>query len=141
MKQITVKQMAAIKRIAMNVAPLTRKKAAAVCKMATLSTEIARLNEQIDAQQGYVKSVSGGLTTEDLITRNEENKYVPSSRVRFDEDKRIYTIVEEDCCDSCEKQDERFANCQKEDNEARKIIEPCIVEEKAETQSVEKEDE
>ena len=97
MTQITVKQMAAVKRTAMNVLPLTNKKAKLQTKIAEMEAEINSLNEQIDAQQGYVKSFAGGLTTEQLVVRNENKVFEPNTDVvYFDEEKRVYIVKEEE---------------------------------------------
>lgn len=95
MTQITVKQLAAVKRTAMNVAPLVSKKARLQKKIDDLYVEIESLNKQIDAQQGYVKEVSGGLTTEQLVTRTETGAYTHNPEVLFfDEEKRVYVVKE-----------------------------------------------
>lgn len=97
MTQITVKQMAAVKRTAMNVLPLTNKKAKLQAKIAEMEAEIKSLNEQIDVQQGYVKSFAGGLTTEQLVVRNENKVFEPNTDVvYFDEEKRVYIVKEEE---------------------------------------------
>lgn len=94
MTQITVKQLAAAKRIAANVLPLTNKKAKLNEKIAAMEREIEGLNKQIDEQQGYVKGFAAGLTTESLLVR-AENKFLPNPDVlTFDEDKRVYVIKE-----------------------------------------------
>lgn len=66
---ITVKQLAAIKRIAQNVAPLTVKKQKLQAKLIEVAQEINDLNVQINEQQGYVKAIANGRTSEDLIVR------------------------------------------------------------------------
>ena len=103
MTQITVKQMAAVKRVAMNVLPLTNKKAKLQAKIAEMEAEIKSLNEQIDVQQGYVKSFAGGLTTEQLVVRNENKAFEPNTDVvYFDEEKRVYIVKEEEHNDTPE---------------------------------------
>lgn len=95
MTQITVKQMAATKRVAMNVLPLTNKKAKLQAKIAEMTNEIADLEKQIDVQQGYVKSFAGGLTTEQLVIRNANNVFIPNPEtVYFNEEKRVYVVIE-----------------------------------------------
>lgn len=95
MTQITVKQMAAVKRVAMNVLPLVTKKGKVAQKIVELGEELKKLQEQIDVQQGYVKSFAGGLTTEQLVVRHD-GKFEPNSDVlAFDEDKRVYLIKAE----------------------------------------------
>ena len=93
MTQITVKQMAAAKRVAMNVLPLTNNKAKLQAKIAEMEAKIQSLNEQIDVQQGYVKSFAGGLTTEQLVVRNENKVFEPNTDVvQFDAEKRVYIV-------------------------------------------------
>lgn len=97
MTQITVKQMAAVKRTAQNVQPLVAKKARLNAQIEKLNAEIVTLQEQIDVQQGYVKSFAGGLTTEQLIVRNEDGRYEPNTEVvYFDEEKRVYVVKDAD---------------------------------------------
>lgn len=97
MTQITVKQMAAVKRTAQNVQPLVAKKARLNAQIEKLNAEIITLQEQIDVQQGYVKSFAGGLTTEQLIVRNEDGRYEPNTEVvYFDEEKRVYVVKDAD---------------------------------------------
>ena len=79
----------------MNVLPLTNKKAKLQAKIAEMEAEISSLNEQIDVQQGYVKSFAGGLTTEQLVVRNENKVFEPNTNVvYFDEEKRVYVVKE-----------------------------------------------
>lgn len=93
---ITVKQMAAAKRIAANVLPLTNKKAKIGAKIIALGTELDNINAQIDAQQGYVKSFAAGLTTEQLVIRDEKGAFQPNPEVlAYDEDKHYYVVKEE----------------------------------------------
>lgn len=95
MTQITVKQLAAAKRTAMNVLPLTNKKAKLYAKIAEMEKEIDSLNEQIDAQQGYVKSFAGGLTTEQLLVRNENKAFEANSAVlQWDDTNRVWVVIE-----------------------------------------------
>ena len=97
MTQITVKQLAAAKRTAMNVLPLVNKKERLQAKIDAMQAEIADLNQQIDAQQGYVKSFAAGLTTEQLLVRNENKAFVHNPEVLyFDEEKRVYIVKEAD---------------------------------------------
>lgn len=97
MKVITVKQMAATKRVAQNVQPLVAKKARLNAQIEKLNAEIVTLQEQIDVQQGYVKSFAGGFTTEQLIVRNEDGRYEPNTEVvYFDEEKRVYVVKDAD---------------------------------------------
>jgi hypothetical protein len=94
MTELTVKQFAAIKRIAMNVAPLTVKKARLQNKIALLQKEIAEIQTLIDAQQGPVMNMAGGMTTEMLVTR-VDNKYTFNpATVAFDEERHMYQVLD-----------------------------------------------
>lgn len=95
MTQITVKQMAAVKRTAMNVLPLTNKKAKLQAKINAMLEEIETLNAQIDIQQGYVKSFTEGLTTEQLVVRSESGAFTPNPDVvYYDENLHTYVVKE-----------------------------------------------
>lgn len=98
MTTITVKQLAAAKRTAMNVLPLTNKKAKLQAKIAEMEAEIEDLNGQIDAQQGYVKSFAAGLTTEQLLVRNKETKVFEANPdvITWDETNRVWVVKEEE---------------------------------------------
>jgi len=90
---LTVKEMAAVKRIAANVLPLTNKKAKTSAKIVELGAELEKIDSQIDAQMGYVKTITNGLTTEALVIRDEKGAFQPNEAVlRFDEQKRVYII-------------------------------------------------
>ena len=62
-------QIAAIKRTAQNVATFVTKKEKIDAKIAELEAEKAALQPLIDAFQGPIKEMTGGYTTEDLVTR------------------------------------------------------------------------
>lgn len=68
-KKFSKIEIAAIKRTAQNVAQFTTKKAKLDEKIAELEAEKAALQPMIDAFQGPIKNMTGGYTTEDLITR------------------------------------------------------------------------
>ena len=69
MKEFSKFQVASFKRTAQNVYPLVRKKEKLVQQIQEATEELESIQAQIDAQQGYVKEVTGGYTTEDLIVR------------------------------------------------------------------------
>ena len=109
MKEITTRQMAMIKRIAMNVNPLVVKKNKLISKINELTYEIAEINDAIEGNEMGIKSITGGLSSEVLITKTvtdsgkvDKNgnpikitKYEPNpDTVQWDEDKKVYTIIE-----------------------------------------------
>ena len=107
MKEITTRQMAMIKRIAMNVNPLVVKKNKLVSKINELTAEIAEINSAIEGNEMGIKSITGGLSSEVLITKTvtdsgkvDKNgnpikitKYEPNTEwVKWNEDKKVYII-------------------------------------------------
>ena len=109
MKEITTRQMAMIKRIAMNVNPLVVKKNKLVSKINELTVEIAEINDAIEGNEMGIKTITGGLSSEVLITKTvtdsgkvdkngnpiKVTKYEPNTDyVQWNEDKKVYTIIE-----------------------------------------------
>ena len=107
MKEITTRQMAMIKRIAMNVNPLVVKKNKLISKINELTTEIAEINDAIEGNEMGIKTITGGLSSEVLITKTvtdsgkvdkngnpiKVTKYEPNSDiVKWDENKKIYIV-------------------------------------------------
>ena len=107
MKEITTRQMAMIKRIAMNVNPLVVKKNKLVSKINELTVEIAEINDAIEGNEMGIKTITGGLSSEVLITKTvtdsgkvdkngnpiKVTKYEPNSDiVKWDENKKIYIV-------------------------------------------------
>ena len=110
MKEITTRQMAMIKRIAMNVNPLAVKKNKLVSKINELTAEIAEINDAIEGNEMGIKTITGGLSSEVLITKTvtdsgkvdkngnpiKVTKYEPNPDiVQWDENKKVYTIIED----------------------------------------------
>ena len=62
-------EIAVIKRTAQNVATFVTKKEKLNAKIAELEAEKASLQPIIDSFQGPIKEMTGGYTTEDLVTR------------------------------------------------------------------------
>ena len=62
-------EIAVIKRTAQNVSQFTTKKEKLNAKIAELEAEKASLQPIIDSFQGPIKEMTGGYTTEDLVTR------------------------------------------------------------------------
>lgn len=109
MKEITTRQMAMIKRIAMNVNPLVVKKNKLISKINELTVEIAEINDAIEGNEMGIKTITGGLSSEVLITKTvtdsgkvdkngnpiKVTKYEPNSEyVQWNEDKKVYTLIE-----------------------------------------------
>ena len=107
MKEITTRQMAMIKRIAMNVNPLVVKKNKLISKINDLTVEIAEINDAIEGNEMGIKTITGGLSSEVLITKTvtdsgkvdkngnpiKVTKYEPNSNiVQWDENKKVYII-------------------------------------------------
>ena len=107
MKEITTRQMAMIKRIAMNVNPLVVKKNKLVSKINELTVEIAEINDAIEGNEMGIKTITGGLSSEVLITKTvtdsgkvdkngnpiKVTKYEPNSDiVQWDENKKVYIV-------------------------------------------------
>ena len=107
MKEITTRQMAMIKRIAMNVNPLVIKKNKLISKINELTVEIAEINDAIEGNEMGIKTITGGLSSETLITKTvtdsgkvdkngnpiKVTKYEPNTEwVKWNEDKKVYII-------------------------------------------------
>ena len=107
MKEITTRQMAMIKRIAMNVNPLVVKKNKLISKINDLTVEIAEINDAIEGNEMGIKTITGGLSSEVLITKTvtdsgkvdkngnpiKVTKYEPNSDiVKWNENKKVYII-------------------------------------------------
>ena len=116
MKTLTVRQMAAVKRVAMNVNPLVVKKNKLMDKICELRKEVESLNDEIMGHEMGIQALTGGLVSEDLLTKKVEvtdkvdknghpikiTKYEPSEIVTFNEELKVYEIKE----DSAESNDE-----------------------------------
>ena len=107
MKEITTRQMAMIKRIAMNVNPLVVKKNKLISKINDLTVEIAEINDAIEGNEMGIKSITEGLSSEVLITKTvidsgkvdkngnpiKVTEYEPNPDiVKWDENKKVYIV-------------------------------------------------
>ena len=107
MKEISVRQFASIKRIAMNVNPLVVKKNKLISKINDLTVEIAEINEEIEGNEMGIKSLTGGFGSEVLVVKKivdsgkvdkngnpiKVTKYEPNTEwVKWNEDKKVYII-------------------------------------------------
>ena len=108
MKEITTRQMAMIKRIAMNVNPLVVKKNKLLAKIEELNTEIAEIEDTIYGNEIGIKNITGGLSSEILITKTvtdsgkvdkngnpiKVTKYEPNpNRLQWNEEKKVYNLI------------------------------------------------
>ena len=67
MKTISVRQFASIKRIYMNVNPLIVKKNKLISKINELTVEIAQLNDEIEGNEMGIKTITDGLSSEEIL--------------------------------------------------------------------------
>ena len=108
MKEITTRQMAMIKRIAMNVNPLVVKKNKLISKINELTYEIAEINDAIEGNEMGIKTITGGLSSEALIIKTvtdsgkvdkngnpiKVTKYEPNpNRLQWNEEKKVYNLI------------------------------------------------
>lgn len=102
MTTIKFRDFANVKRTAGIVQPLVAKKNRIEAQIIALGHEYNLLKDQIESHQNWVKAISGGYTTEDLVVRKKdaEGKDMQGydanpNRVRFDEDKRVFVVIED----------------------------------------------
>lgn len=96
MKTVTVKQLAAIKRVAMNVYPTYDKLQKIEDKMRELQDKYDELKNQINLDEMGVKTMTGHSVTEliDKISDAKPVKYVPSEILKFNEEQKVYEIID-----------------------------------------------
>jgi hypothetical protein len=108
MKTLTVRQMAAVKRVAQNVNPDVTKRNKLVEKINELATEVDTLNKRIDSYELGIKAITGGYTSEDLVVKTVKDTgkvgkdgkpikattYEPAAHVVFNEETKLYEIHE-----------------------------------------------
>lgn len=107
MKTITFRQLAVIKRTAQNVNPLVEKRKKALAKLEELYTELETLNTEIAGHEGGIKAMTG-YTSSDLVTKVvtkldktdkkgnvlTKTEYIPTSILKYNEEKNVYEIEE-----------------------------------------------
>ena len=108
MTEISVRQFASIKRIAMNVNPLVVKKNKLISKINELTVEIAQLNDEIEGNEMGIKSLTGGFGSEVLVVKKivdsgkvdkndnpiKVTKYEPNpNRLQWNEEKKVYNLI------------------------------------------------
>jgi hypothetical protein len=69
MKKFTKFEIATIKRTAQNVNPMVTKKAKIMEQMEALSAELQQLDEMQEQYEASIRTMTGGYSTEDLITK------------------------------------------------------------------------
>lgn len=107
-KELTVRQMASIKRVAQNVNPLVTKKNKIIPKLDELREEYDSVCNEINGHEMGVISLTGGFTSEYLVEKRIEDtgkidkegkpikvtKYEPRTDVvRFNPEKNVYEIL------------------------------------------------
>lgn len=107
MKTITVRQFAAVKRVAQNVNPLVVKKNKIAAKIDELNAEYNALSAEIEGHEMGIKAITGGLTSESLVVKKVEDTgkvdkdgkpikktvYEPNpATLIFNEEKNVYEI-------------------------------------------------
>ena len=106
MKKLTVRNFAAIKRIAQNVNPLVVKKNRMLAQAKKILLEVKEIEEEIKGYEAGVVALTGGYQSEALVTKVVENtgkvdkdnapikvtKYIPTNLVTFSEEENCYYI-------------------------------------------------
>lgn len=107
-KELTVRQMASIKRVAQNVNPLVTKKNKIISKLNELKEEYDSVCNEINGHEMGVISLTGGFISEYLVEKRIEDtgkidkegkpikvtKYEPRTDVvRFNQEKNVYEIL------------------------------------------------
>lgn len=107
-KELTVRQMASIKRVAQNVNPLVTKKNKIISKLDELRKEYDSVCNEINGHEMGVISLTGGFISEYLVEKRIEDtgkidkegkpikvtKYEPRTDVvRFNQEKNVYEIL------------------------------------------------
>lgn len=106
--ELTVRQMASIKRVAQNVNPLIMKKHKIEAKLDELREEYESICKEINGHEMGVISLTNGFTSEYLVEKKVEDtgkvdkdgkpikitRYEPrTSAVRFNQEKNVYEIL------------------------------------------------
>lgn len=106
MKKLTIRNFAAIKRIAQNVNPLVVKKNRMLAQAKKILLEVKEIEEEIKGYEAGVVALTDGYQSEALVTKVVENtgkldkdnapikvtKYIPTSLVTFNEEENCYYI-------------------------------------------------
>ena len=106
MKKLTIRNFAAIKRIAQNVNPLVVKKNRMLAQAKKILLEVKEIEEEIKGYEAGVVALTGGYQSEALVTKVVENtgkvdkdnapikvtKYIPTNLVTFNEEENCYYV-------------------------------------------------
>lgn len=106
MKKLTVRNFAAIKRIAQNVNPLVVKKNRMLAQAKKILLEVREIEEEIKGYEAGVVALTGGYQSEALVTKVVEDtgkvdkdntpikvtKYIPTNLVTFSEEENCYYV-------------------------------------------------
>lgn len=106
MKKLTIRNFAAIKRIAQNVNPLVVKKNRMLAQAKKILLEVKEIEEEIKGYEAGVVALTDGYQSEALVTKVVENtgkvdkdnapikvtKYIPTNLVTFSEEENCYYI-------------------------------------------------
>lgn len=106
MKKLTIRNFAAIKRIAQNVNPLVVKKNRMLAQAKKILLEVKEIEEEIKGYEAGVVALTDGYQSEALVTKVVENtgkvdkdnapikvtKYIPTNLVTFNEEENCYYI-------------------------------------------------
>ena len=106
MKKLTIRNFAAIKRIAQNVNPLVVKKNRMLAQAKKILLEVKEIEEEIKGYEAGVVALTGGYQSEALVTKVVEDtgkvdkdntpikvtKYIPTNLVTFSEEENCYYI-------------------------------------------------
>ena len=106
MKKLTIRNFAAIKRIAQNVNPLVVKKNRMLAQAKKILLEVRGIEEEIKGYEAGVVALTGGYQSEALVTKVVEDtgkidkdntpikvtKYIPTNLVTFSEEENCYYV-------------------------------------------------
>lgn len=103
-KTFSSREIAQIKRTAQNVAPLVAKRDKVLAKVKELYGELETLDAQIDAWETAVKAMTGGYTTNEIVSRvvtetiKEDGKPVKTTTFILKYPDTVIPPVVEPCC-------------------------------------------
>ena len=104
-KTLSVRQFAAVKRVAQNVNPLVVKKNKIIAKVYELEAELQDIRAEIDGHEAGIKALTGGHSSEELVTKIvktkldkngntiKEVKYEPTDMVVYNAETGAYDII------------------------------------------------
>lgn len=106
MKTLTVRQMAAVKRVAQNVNPAVARRNKLIEQINELSAELELKQQEIEGHELGIKAITGGYTSEDLVVKTVKDTgkvgkdgkpikattYEPAEHVVFNEETKLYEI-------------------------------------------------